>query len=105
MEVTVFKLYTFPGPSIDTRVLRIVDRRTWLAQPALSFEPLETPVSYVIISHTATESATTQAEMTYLVRIIQGFHIESRKLQDIQYNFLVGNDGNVYEGKTNFQKT
>ncbi|XP_058442767.1 peptidoglycan-recognition protein LE [Malaya genurostris] len=84
---------------IDSRVLRIVDRRTWLAQPALEYEKLDTPVPFVVISHTATETAETQADMVYMVRNIQCFHIESRRWNDIAYNFLVGNDGNVYEGR------
>ncbi|XP_058811208.1 peptidoglycan-recognition protein LE isoform X2 [Topomyia yanbarensis] len=50
-------------------------------------------------SHTATETADTQAGMVYMVRNIQCFHIESRRWHDIAYNFLVGNDGNVYEGR------
>lgn len=50
-------------------------------------------------AHTATESADTQAGMVYMVRNIQCFHIESRRWHDIAYNFLVGNDGNVYEGR------
>ncbi|XP_055713221.1 peptidoglycan-recognition protein LE-like [Phlebotomus papatasi] len=79
---------------------RIVDRRSWLAQP-----PLEPPVyvtepfPYVIIAHTATESGYNQAEMIYMVRIVQSFHIESRGWDDIGYNFLIGGDGNVYEGR------
>ncbi|XP_062536625.1 peptidoglycan-recognition protein LE [Armigeres subalbatus] len=81
------------------RVLRIVDRRSWLAQPALEYKDLKTPVPYVVISHTATESADTQAGMVYMVRMIQCFHIESRRWNDIAYNFLVGNDGNAYEGR------
>ncbi|XP_053691143.1 peptidoglycan-recognition protein LE-like [Sabethes cyaneus] len=85
--------------NVDSRVLRIVDRRTWLAQPALEYKTLDTPVPYVIISHTATESAETQAGMVYMVRNIQCFHIESRRWNDIAYNFLIGNDGNVYEGR------
>ncbi|XP_055625002.1 peptidoglycan-recognition protein LE-like [Toxorhynchites rutilus septentrionalis] len=86
--------------NIDTTVLRMVNRRTWLAQPALDHQALETPVPYVVISHTATESADTQADMVYMVRNIQCFHIESRRWNDIAYNFLVGNDGNVYEGRS-----
>lgn len=84
---------------LNARVLRIVDRRSWLAQPALEYQDMRTPVPYVIISHTATESADTQAGMVYMVRMIQCFHIESRRWHDIAYNFLVGNDGNVYEGR------
>ncbi|XP_021704907.1 peptidoglycan-recognition protein LE [Aedes aegypti] len=84
---------------MNANVLRIIDRRSWLAQPALEYQDMKTPVPYVIISHTATESADTQAGMVYMVRMIQCFHIESRRWHDIAYNFLVGNDGNVYEGR------
>ncbi|XP_065089350.1 peptidoglycan-recognition protein LE [Ochlerotatus camptorhynchus] len=84
---------------INAKVLRIIDRRSWLAQPALDHQDLNTPVPYVVISHTATESADTQAGMVYMVRMIQCFHIESRRWHDIAYNFLVGNDGNAYEGR------
>ncbi|XP_058811205.1 peptidoglycan-recognition protein LE isoform X1 [Topomyia yanbarensis] len=90
---------TTTSTHIDSRVLRIVDRRTWLAQPALEYQELDTPVPFVVISHTATETADTQAGMVYMVRNIQCFHIESRRWHDIAYNFLVGNDGNVYEGR------
>lgn len=58
-----------------------------------------TPQNYSIPAHTATETADTQAGMVYMVRNIQCFHIESRRWHDIAYNFLVGNDGNVYEGR------
>lgn len=105
---------------MNANVLRIIDRRSWLAQPALEYQDMKTPVPYVIIcellqafhdlrenkvlilnlsAHTATESADTQAGMVYMVRMIQCFHIESRRWHDIAYNFLVGNDGNVYEGR------
>lgn len=33
------------------------------------------------------------------MRYIQNFHIESQNFSDIGYNFLVGGDGAVYEGR------
>lgn len=33
------------------------------------------------------------------MQIIQRFHIESRKFDDIAYNFLIGGDGLVYVGR------
>jgi peptidoglycan recognition protein LE len=53
----------------------------------------------LLLAHTATESADTQASMIYMVRNIQTYHIESRRWEDIAYNFLVGCDGSVYEGR------
>ncbi|XP_056648466.1 peptidoglycan-recognition protein LE-like [Diorhabda sublineata] len=78
----------------------IVDRTNWLAQPALGEkEYLKEPVPYVIIAHTATEEGFSQAENTLLIRLIQSFHIESRKWKDTSYNFLIGSDGLAYEGR------
>jgi len=35
----------------------------------------------------------------FQVRTIQSFHIEGRKWSDIAYNYLVGGEGAVYEGR------
>ena len=80
--------------------LRIVNRRTWLAQPPVKrSNPLQHPVPYVVILHTATESCYAQADCVFIVRHVQTFHIESNGWNDIGYSFLVGGDGNVYEGR------
>ena len=80
--------------------LKIVNRRTWLAQPAVAHSNnLSHPVPYVVIMHTATESCETQAGCVFIVRHVQTFHIDSDGWNDIGYSFLVGGDGNVYEGR------
>lgn len=80
--------------------LKIVNRRTWLAQPAVArSNNLSHPVPYVVILHTATESCKTQAACVFIVRHVQTFHIESYGWNDIGYSFLVGGDGSVYEGR------
>ncbi|XP_026475105.1 peptidoglycan-recognition protein LC-like [Ctenocephalides felis] len=82
------------------RTLRIISRQEWVAQPPeIPPDPLPTPVPYVIIMHTATENCSDQASCTFHVRFIQTFHMESRNWWDIGYNFLVGGDGAVYEGR------
>ncbi|XP_055623049.1 peptidoglycan-recognition protein LC-like [Toxorhynchites rutilus septentrionalis] len=84
----------------DPKPLRIVTRNEWLASPPKEeLTPLTLPVSKVIIAHTATEGCTTQTACVYRVRIIQEFHLGSSNLGDIGYNFLIGGDGNVYEGR------
>ncbi len=40
-----------------------------------------------------------KAECIAMLKAIQKFHMEERKLDDIGYNFIIGGDGNVYEGK------
>ncbi|XP_055389955.1 peptidoglycan-recognition protein LE-like [Condylostylus longicornis] len=85
---------------IQPTTLRIVPRRLWLAQkPMNPYEYIDGPVPYVVISHTATESPTTQPENVLVIRYIQVFHVEGQKWDDIGYNFLVGGDGQVYEGR------
>lgn len=80
--------------------LRIVSRTEWLAQPVEDpLDKIRQPVPWVIISHTATESCKTQSECVYRVRLIQMFHVESRKWSDIGYNFLVAGDGSAYFGR------
>ena len=81
--------------------MRIVRRVEWGAQPPVHPpHPLQVqPPSHVIISHTATTVCYTQAQCVLNVRIAQTYHIESRGWNDIAHNFLVGGDGNVYEGR------
>jgi peptidoglycan recognition protein LC len=40
-----------------------------------------------------------QAACTLRVRLMQTYHMESKSWDDIGYNFLVGGDGDVYEGR------
>ncbi|XP_060520258.1 peptidoglycan-recognition protein LE-like [Cylas formicarius] len=78
----------------------LIRRIEWLAQPSVNpKEYLEEPARFVIISHTATEEGFSQAENVLLARLTQTFHIESRGWDDIAYNFMIGSDGNVYEGR------
>ncbi|XP_053624692.1 peptidoglycan recognition protein 4-like isoform X2 [Plodia interpunctella] len=81
--------------------LRIVSRTDWLAQPPddPNLDKLRMPVPWVIIAHTATENCYSQTECVLRVRLIQMFHMESRKWDDIGYNFLVGGDGSAYYGR------
>ncbi|XP_037805224.1 peptidoglycan-recognition protein LC-like isoform X4 [Lucilia sericata] len=81
-------------------VLRMVPRDGWLAQPPLNnWVPLKLPVKRVIVIPTRTQECETQASCTYTVRITQTYNIESQQQDDIIYNFLIGGDGNVYEGR------
>ncbi|XP_053956083.1 peptidoglycan-recognition protein LC-like isoform X3 [Anastrepha ludens] len=82
------------------KILRIVPRDAWLAQPPSADPiPLATPVSKVIVLSTLTDDCETQAMCVYRVRMTQTLNIESQNHDDIIYNFLIGGDGNVYEGR------
>ncbi|XP_017050667.1 peptidoglycan-recognition protein LE [Drosophila ficusphila] len=85
---------------IPKELCSIIPRHSWLAQkPMEDPQPLQLPVKYVVILHTATESSEKRAINVRLIRDMQCFHIESRGWNDIAYNFLIGCDGNIYEGR------
>ncbi|XP_014208939.1 peptidoglycan-recognition protein SC2-like [Copidosoma floridanum] len=92
-----------PGNDFEKKSedVRIIKRVAWGAQPATdSPRHLKVqPAPYAIISHTATQSCYNKAKCILNVRVIQTFHIEAKGWLDVGYNFLVGGDGNVYEGR------
>lgn len=72
----------------------------WGALPANCSEPLKyTLPEYVIIIHTAGIPCFEQADCGAQIRNVQLYHQGSNKWCDIAYNFLVGEDGKVYEGR------
>ncbi|KAM9113728.1 peptidoglycan-recognition protein SC2-like [Pangshura tecta] len=77
----------------------IVSRRQWGARPPRSRVRLRTPVPYVIIHHTAGKRCTSQASCSREVKGIQNYHMDTQRWSDIGYNFLIGEDGRVYEGR------
>uniref|UniRef100_A0A452IAW9 Peptidoglycan recognition protein 1 n=1 Tax=Gopherus agassizii TaxID=38772 RepID=A0A452IAW9_9SAUR len=77
----------------------IVSRRQWGARPPRSRVPLRTPVPYVIIHHTTGNRCTSQASCSQEVKGIQNYHMNTQRWSDIGYNFLIGEDGRVYEGR------
>lgn len=56
------------------------------------------PASLVVICHTATKKCGTRTQCSNAIKGFQNNHILDRQLPDIDYNFIVGGDGNVYIG-------
>lgn len=86
----------------DTLVVefRLIPREEWLAKPPTEeLDLLKLPVPYVIIMHTASQFCTTENVCKKMVQDIQVFHAQGRGWSDIGYNFLVGGDGNGYQGR------
>uniref|UniRef100_A0A903WPT8 Peptidoglycan recognition protein long class n=1 Tax=Anopheles darlingi TaxID=43151 RepID=A0A903WPT8_ANODA len=84
----------------DPKPLRLVTRTEWLAQPPREvLTDLKLPVNNVIIAHTATEGCTTQAACVLRVRILQEYHMDGKNYDDIIFNFLIGGDAKIYEGR------
>jgi len=81
--------------------LRIVSRKEWKARKPLDFQILPvTPTPYVVIHHGGLRSYCCDKEAcSAIVRSYQNFHMDDRGWSDIGYNFVIGEDGNVYEGR------
>nr|XP_022912534.1 peptidoglycan-recognition protein 2 [Onthophagus taurus] len=77
---------------------RILYKADWGGRAAKGVEHTIIPVKYVIIHHTVTPSCSTEEICSDLVTNIQNYHMDELNWHDIGYNFLIGGDGNVYEG-------
>jgi len=77
----------------------IVSRAEWGARPPTSSSFISKPIPKVFVHHTETGACFTQAACESIVRSIQDYHMDSNGWSDIGYNFLVGEDGNAYEGR------
>ncbi|XP_054261656.1 peptidoglycan-recognition protein SB2-like isoform X2 [Macrosteles quadrilineatus] len=77
---------------------KIIKREEWGAMPPRKRKAHKTPVQHMVITWTYTDPCETKEECIKAVQEIQKDHLE-RGANDIQYNFLVGGDGNIYEGR------
>lgn len=77
----------------------MVTRSQWGARSAACSTRMSAPVPFVIIHHTEGAFCSTRASCSSQARGIQRLHMDDRKWCDIGYSFLVGEDGNVYEGR------
>lgn len=57
------------------------------------------PLREVIVCDTETDACYTQDDCVDVVRNHQRYDMDTEKLQDIAYNFMVGGEGNVYVGR------
>ncbi|KAJ8032505.1 Peptidoglycan recognition protein [Holothuria leucospilota] len=62
---------------------------------------MTTPVDHFVVHHSGVvhHSCDDVSSCSRVVRGIQNHHMNNNKWWDIGYNFLIGGDGNVYEGR------
>lgn len=77
----------------------IISRAGWGARAATTAVLPIRPAPFYVIHHTAGAACSTRALCDAQMRNIQNFHMNSNGWADIGYNFCVGGDGNVYEGR------
>lgn len=78
---------------------RIISREEWGGRPPVEEFTQEVPVPYVVIHHGVSKGCLDQASCSAIVRSYQNHHMDTNGWPDIGYNFLVGEDGNVYKGR------
>ncbi|KAG7223037.1 hypothetical protein INR49_015926 [Caranx melampygus] len=83
---------------MDQRV-NIISRAQWGAAAPKQKEKLKSSAQRVIIHHTALPSCKGLKECQDRVLSIQRGHMTERRFDDIGYNFLIGGDGTVFEGR------
>jgi N-acetylmuramoyl-L-alanine amidase len=85
---------------------RIVSREEWGgAQVVQGGENLMPPAFYWIIHQSNGPTCFNLSSCSIQMRNIQNFHLNSYGWPDIGYNFCIGQDGNVYEGRGWEKKT
>ncbi|CAG9857299.1 unnamed protein product [Phyllotreta striolata] len=78
----------------------IYSRSDWNATPPTDSKPLSIiPPPYVVVHHSATASCKNHQDCRTLVKSIQNYHMQDEGWCDIGYNFLIGGDGGIYEGR------
>ncbi|XP_024947433.1 peptidoglycan recognition protein isoform X2 [Cephus cinctus] len=82
----------------------IISRSEWGAREPKKINYLIIPVLNVIIHHTVTEQCNTIADCSSIARSIQSSQMDNLGWDDIGISFLIGSDGNVYEGSGWYQE-
>jgi N-acetylmuramoyl-L-alanine amidase len=78
----------------------IISRSEWDARSPKSVKNLAQNLPpFVVVHHTDGQPCSSLSSCKSLVKSIQNYHMDIKGWHDIAYNFLIGGDGNVYEGR------
>ncbi|XP_060516218.1 peptidoglycan recognition protein 3-like [Cylas formicarius] len=79
---------------------KIVSRSEWKAKAPTEIIPLTIdPPPYVVVHHSATQNCTNLTSCLKMVKGIQDFHMDTNEWDDIGYQFLIGTEGTIFEGR------
>ncbi|VTJ53165.1 Hypothetical predicted protein [Marmota monax] len=76
----------------------IVSRQEWGARPLTCRAPLSPPVAFLIAEQLTGMQCQEQTICSEMLRGLQFHSVHTRGRCDVAFNFLVGDDGRVYEG-------
>ncbi|XP_022290086.2 peptidoglycan recognition protein 1-like [Crassostrea virginica] len=79
--------------------VNIYTRHSWCAREPKGFQLFQKPARLFFIHHTAGHSCHNFDTCVNTLKGIQNFHMDNRGWDDIGYSFLIGQDGQIYEGR------
>jgi N-acetylmuramoyl-L-alanine amidase len=91
-------LLAFAG-LVQSQCPTIVTRGEWGARAPRSRTNMANPVPLAVVHHGASAACTDRAACIRMMQQYQNLHMDTNGWADIGYNFVVGEDGNVYEGR------
>ncbi|GJQ84802.1 PGRPS1 [Trypoxylus dichotomus] len=91
-------IHTLATPSGSDQCPTIIKKRDWGGQASTNVQYSTRPLEYVIIHHTATPECQDEMACTRRLVNMQNYHMNELGLNDITYNFLIGSNGQIYEG-------
>ncbi|XP_030748585.1 peptidoglycan-recognition protein 2-like [Sitophilus oryzae] len=78
----------------------ILKRAEWGARPALSTSLLrQEPAPFVLVHHSDTPQCINEVACKTRLHGIQNYHMDQKGWDDIGYNFMIGGDGTIFEGR------
>uniref|UniRef100_T1J923 Peptidoglycan-recognition protein n=1 Tax=Strigamia maritima TaxID=126957 RepID=T1J923_STRMM len=84
---------------LDCSKLPLISRDDWGSQYPTGGTPSQKPADKIFFSHTVTKTCSDRPSCEEEMRNIQDYHVNTLGFDDIGYNFVIGGDGNIYEGR------
>ncbi|XP_061934990.1 peptidoglycan recognition protein-like [Apis cerana] len=94
----IFFLFQFYIVGGDENCSEIIKRDQWTNIKAKNINYLIIPIPYVIIHHTVSSECNSKDTCISNIENIRSYHMDTKEWHDIGYSFLIGGDGNIYEG-------
>ncbi|KAF6293434.1 peptidoglycan recognition protein 4 [Rhinolophus ferrumequinum] len=86
------------GNILPTDVSTMVSRKKWGAEAVGCSTRLTTPVDFLVTHHVPGLECHNRTVCSQRLQTLQTQHVHNNSWCDVAYNFLVGDDGSVYEG-------
>nr|UIW25016.1 peptidoglycan-recognition protein SC2 [Lasioderma serricorne] len=84
----------------ESIAINIISRSQWGArEPNEIINNYKYPAPFVVIHHSVTPKCENTKKCKSRIKSIQDYHIDHNHWEDIGYNFLIGGDGQIYEGR------